>query len=608
MSSFGKTIGRTLLSNKGRFLANFIICLLSVAISSGLGMLTPFFTDAFAKNYSETTPDLTIKCKSESGFSNEDIDKIKSYSEVKEINPFMSYDSKNGDEYYRCYFLPFSKGSSKLGLPKLKEGEEELFNLAECYSIESSLNRKNLKIGDKISINELSSFGDVEVVGIVESDLYTSVAKERAWLEDESEEEYVSAILYFDLAKFPISLIASDVYVRLNINHDYFSSIYENEVAKIKKKILSDFGEDNISILTMEENTGFKLFSEYSQKVSKLSYIFPIFFVGVCGLINLITISRLMKDERKEIGCYFSLGVSRKKIIFKFCLFSVLSSGLGCLVGYLLGAPFLPYVVRKAYEDVFKLGPLHLTIFSLAGVLIAVGITFASLLITLYISYLYLKEEPADLLKDVSPKPGKKILLERITWLWNKISFSWKSSFRNIFRQKKNLILTLFSTCLSTGLLLLGFGLNDASIALKNDELFANVASSMGSISAVIILFAIAISITVIYSLANMNIEDRKREIATLKVLGYRDFECSMYCFRELVFICMTGAVLSLPFAAGFLAWLFTFLGFGTIGDVRWYSYLASILMVFVSVFIVNSLLYRHIKNIDMNGSLKSVD
>ncbi|HBM70959.1 MAG TPA: hypothetical protein DD377_06485 [Firmicutes bacterium] len=143
---------------------------------------------------------------------------------------------------------------------------------------------------------------------------------------------------------------------------------------------------------------------------------------------------------------------------------------------------------------------------------------------------------------------------------------------------------------------------------MKNDELFANVASSMGLISAVIVLFAIAIAITVVYSLANMNIEDRKRELATLKVLGYRDYECSFYCFRELIFVCMLGAVLSLPFSVLVLGWLFSFLGFGTIGDIQWYSYLASILLVFVSVTIVNLLLFPKIKLIDMNGSLKSID
>lgn len=608
MSSFGKTVVRTFFSNKGRFLANFIICFLSVGISSGLACLPKFFGDAYKDNFSSNTVDVTLKSKSNEGFSSNDIEKIKSYEQVKEINPFFSYDAKQGDEYYRLYFLSFNSKSSKLGLPSLIEGADSLFYMGECYSLENSLNRKEINIGDFVKIDDFPVFENgIEVTGIVKSDLYTSVSKERAFIEGD-EEEYVSAILYFDMDKIPTKFITSDIYVRLNIDHNYFSNSYKNDVNEFKNKLISDFGEDNLVVLTMEENAGYKLFETYNDKVRKLSYVFPFLFVGVCALINLITTSRLMKDERKEIGCYFSLGVRRRKIIFKFVLFSFLSVGLGCLVGYMLGTPLLPFVVKDAYKSIFNFGELKATFINVLGLAIGFGITLLSILITLYISSLYLKEEPSSLLKEVSPKPGKKILLERINWLWKKISFSWKSSFRNIFRQKKNLILTMLSILLSTGLLLLGFGLNDASIAMKNDELFANVASSMGLISAVIVLFAIAMAITVVYSLANMNIEDRKRELATLKVLGYRDYECSFYCFRELIFVCMLGAVLSLPFAVVALDLLFSFLGFGTIGDIQWYSYVASILLIFVSVTIVNLLLFPRIKSIDMNGSLKSLD
>ena len=608
MSSFAKTIIRTFFSNKGRFLANFIICFLSVGISSGLASLPSFFGNGYQNNFSTNTVDVTLKSKSSEGFSSSQIERIKNYQQVKEINPFFSYDTKQNDEYYRLYFLSFSNKSSKLGLPTLISGSDSLFYMGECYSLENSLNRKIINIGDFIKIDDFPVFEKgIEVTGIVKSDLYTSVAKERAFIEGEKE-EYVSAILYFDLDKIPTKFITSDIYIRLNIDHDYFSKAYKNDVAEFKNKLLSDFGEENITVLTMEENAGYKLFETYNDKVRKISYVFPFLFVGICALINLITVSRLMKDERKEIGCYFSLGISRRKIIFKFTLFSFLSVGLGCLAGYLIGTPILPFVVEDAYKSIFNFGAFKATLINALGMAIGFGITLLSILITIYISTLYLKEEPSNLLKEISPKPGKKILLEKINWLWNKISFSWKSSFRNIFRQKKNLVLTMLSIFLSTGLLLLGFGLNDASIAMKNDELFANVASSMGLISAVIVLFAIAIAITVVYSLANMNIEDRKRELATLKVLGYRDYECSFYCFRELIFVCMLGAVLSLPFSVLVLGWLFSFLGFGTIGDIQWYSYLASILLVFVSVTIVNLLLFPKIKLIDMNGSLKSID
>lgn len=157
-------------------------------------------------------------------------------------------------------------------------------------------------------------------------------------------------------------------------------------------------------------------------------------------------------------------------------------------------------------------------------------------------------------------------------------------------------------------IIMIGFALNDASAALEGDELFGDVASSMGQISSFIILFAIAMAITVIYSLANMNIEDRKREIATLKVLGYHDVECSLYTFREIMFIVVLASALGVGVGTGVVYWMFSFLGFGTIGDVEWYSYLASPILIIVSTIVVSLLLFPNIRRIDMNSSLKSVE
>ncbi|MCI7068940.1 MAG: FtsX-like permease family protein, partial [Mollicutes bacterium] len=160
----------------------------------------------------------------------------------------------------------------------------------------------------------------------------------------------------------------------------------------------------------------------------------------------------------------------------------------------------------------------------------------------------------------------------------------------------------------STVLLMLGFGLLDISHALKDDTLFGNVASSMGSISFVIILFALSMAIVVIYSLANMNIQDRQRELATLKVLGYHDKECSFYTFREIMIISIGSALLALPISALLMYLVFSWLDFGSVSDVQWYSYIFSFAIVILSTVLVNLLLYPKIKTVDMNDSLKTLD
>ena len=186
--------------------------------------------------------------------------------------------------------------------------------------------------------------------------------------------------------------------------------------------------------------------------------------------------------------------------------------------------------------------------------------------------------------------------------------FRYKSSFRNIFRQKKNLILTSLSIIGSTLLVLIGFALFDASFALKEDALFGNVASTMGIISMVIILFAVAMAIVVIYSLANMNIADRQRELATLKVLGYHDRECSFYTFREIMIISILAVIIGIPLSTLVVAFVLQYLDFGTINDVKWYSYLGTFGIIIVTTLLVNLLLYPKIKAVNMNDSLKVID
>ncbi len=615
MKAFTKTVFRTFFSNKGRFLANFLVVLLSLSITAGLGALPSAYKTSFLKNYEgKNVPDITMKFLKEvdlSGFSSFDrIDGIKS------AETFSSIDVKRNDAYSRVYWLDFLNGEN--AIPTLLEGNLPI-NENEILVEKGSLNRKEYHIGESVSLDVSPLVGgtgkkDYRISGIVESPLYASVAKERAFSEEEA---YLDSIFYFDTNALSISGSSlppiTDVSIILDIHHDYMSDSYKKEVNEWKDSIISTLEaitkeKDVVSLLTLEENTSYALFKNYNEKVSKIAAVFPLFFIIVCALINLLTVTRLIKDERSEIGCYRSLGIGKGRILGKYFFFSLLSVGLGAITGYFIGTPFIPKVVFPAYNAVFSMKPYSASMMNVAGLLIAVITVFVALSITVLATLLYLKETPASLLKEKSPKAGKKIFLEKIPFLWNHTPFSYKNSFRNIFRHKKNSSLTSLSVLGSTILVLIGFALLDVSQALQNDELYANVASSMGVISFVIIVFAILMAITVIYSLANMNIQDRQRELATLKVLGYHNKECSAYTFREIMIISIFSSLLGLPVGALLIAWVFSYLGFGTISDVNWYSYFLSFFIVMAATILVNRLLFPKIKAIDMNSSLKSIE
>lgn len=626
MKSFSKTIFRMFKSNKGRFIANFLIVLLSIALSSGLACLPTMYTDSYLQNYEEkNTPDIILKSKSNVGFTIDDINKVKENEDIS-TTLLTTLDIEQDSNIYRLYFVDFTSDISKLDLVNGSlPSEDYSFNVdyqtgdisitATAVSEIGSKNRNSFNIGDTLNIvieNMMTMTFDITITGNVNSSLYNSVQKENATLVDENneliEDKYVNAIIYLNQSVVDRILPKTDMYIVYKNKANYFSKKYQEEMDTHKEELLNEFGEDKVSALTLEENISYALYKNYNDKVQAIAYIFPFFFILVCALVNLITITKLIKDERNMIATYTSLGISKHKIVLKYFLFTLFSTLLGAIIGLGIGIPVLPTVIESAYAAVFEMGTLNYLAMSWYGFMCAGLLVLVALGVTLGSALSYLKETPASLMKQKSPKPGKKILLQRIKFIWNNLSFKYKSSFRNIFRQKKNLILTSLSIIGSTLLVLIGFSLMDVSNSLVNDDLFSNVASSMGSISFVIIAFAISMAVVVIYSLANMNIGDRERELATLKVLGYKDVECSFYTFREILIISIFAVIVGLPISAGIIAFVFDYLEFGSIADVRWISYLYTVIIVLGTTMIVNLLLYSKIKKIDMNNSLKILE
>ena len=609
--AFGKTVIRTYLRNKGRFLANFLTVLVSVFITAGLASLPITFTEAFSQHYIQgNAPDLIVKSKAYTGFDNEQLDQIAHYEGVQEVESFFTFDAMEDDgTYNRFVIIDFE--TNKIAKPTLLEGALPTTR-GQIAMVKPNKNRKNYRLGEQLEFKALKAFvgPSATISAIIDSPLYQCVAKERAELEDIENKQYVQAIFYLDRDTIPSYMrdMRSDVYVRFASNHEYFSDTYYREMENAKTKVETLLGADEVAVLTLEETTSYGLYKNYNQKVSLIGYIFPAFFLVLCALINHITVTRLIKDERSSLAVYSSVGVDKKSIVAKYSIFIGASVFLGGIVGYLVGAPLLPKIIEPAYNAVFAMDSARISMLAPLGIATVVALTVIALIIAVYSSLMYLREEPSDLMRDKAPKPGKKILLERIRFLWNPLPFSFKSSFRNIFRQKKNLLLTSLAIGGSTLLVFLGFALLNVSDAMKEDELFSEVGSSMGLISTVIVLLAVGMALPVLYSLINMNIEDRRREIATLKVLGYHDLECSMYTFREIVIITILSLLIAVPLSALIADGVLRFLSFGSLQDVLWWTYVSAAGVVLVTTFGVNFMLYPKIRSIDMNASLKSVE
>lgn len=169
--------------------------------------------------------------------------------------------------------------------------------------------------------------------------------------------------------------------------------------------------------------------------------------------------------------------------------------------------------------------------------------------------------------------------------------------------------MVIISVLGSSALVMAGLGIYDVSGAVLDiDGIKVNLTSTLQPIALIVIFFAMALSVLVLFNLTNMNIGERQKEIATLKVLGYKTLEVDSYVFREIFAMSLMGIILGIPTGLGLLYFIFKYLDFGSIADIKWSSYLLAFVISLSFIGIVDLLLSRKIHKIDMNDSLKSVE
>lgn len=243
----------------------------------------------------------------------------------------------------------------------------------------------------------------------------------------------------------------------------------EVQLAEAKKKL--DEAQDQINklktpewlVMDRSKVQGAESFKTDAERVDSIAQLFPLIFFLVAALVALTTMTRMIEEERLNIGTYKALGYSRSKISQKFLIYALFASATGAIFGIVLLSEILPAVIMDAYGAMYRmphelLSPIDVPIAAIAfGA--GVGITVA---VTLGVAWASLRENPASLMRPKTTKSGSKILFERITFLWNRLSFSGKVTVRNLFRYKKRSAMTIIGIAGCTGLLLTGFGLNDA--------------------------------------------------------------------------------------------------------------------------------------------------
>ena len=208
-------------------------------------------------------------------------------------------------------------------------------------------------------------------------------------------------------------------------------------------------------------------YGENADRMRAIGEVFPELFFLVAALISLTTMTRMVEEERTQIGTLKALGYGKGAIAGKYLMYAFLATMGGSIFGVLIGEKLFPFVIICSYQIMYTHLPHIVTPYQWDYALMATGAALAcTLLATFYACYKELTAQPAELMRPPSPKEGKRILLERVTLIWKHLNFTWKSSIRNLFRYKKRFFMTIAGIGGCMALMVVGFGIRDSIMCI----------------------------------------------------------------------------------------------------------------------------------------------
>lgn len=239
------------------------------------------------------------------------------------------------------------------------------------------------------------------------------------------------------------------------------------EIDKEKEK-LNDLDDSKYYFFDREDNPGYSTYKGSIDSLDKIASVFPVFFFLVAALICLTTMTRMVEENRVEIGTLKALGYRDLEIARKFIVYAALASIVGSVLGIVIGSSALPYIIKQAYSSSFTLPDVNIYFYPsyiIQSLVASIVCTVGAALIVLKGELL---ENPSNLMRTKAPKIGKKILLERITPLWERLNFNQKVTFRNLFRYKQRMLMTILGISGCMAMLVAGLALEKSTSSVMD--------------------------------------------------------------------------------------------------------------------------------------------
>lgn len=233
---------------------------------------------------------------------------------------------------------------------------------------------------------------------------------------------------------------------------------------------IEEMDTPNYIVNDRTSNPGFTEYTSLADRIDAIANVFPVFFFFIAILITFTTMTRMVEENRKEIGTLKALGYRKLEIASKYILYAVLAAAIGTTLGVIIGVKALPRVVFNLLGEQYIFTDYTTAFFAFPITLAVIAALIATLGSSMLVLTKNLQEKATALLLPKAPKAGKRVILERITPIWNRMNFNQKVTYRNLFRYKARMILTILGIAGCTGLMMAGFGLQDSIGAIASKQ------------------------------------------------------------------------------------------------------------------------------------------
>ena len=396
---------------------------------------------------------------------------------------------EDGKDTLRAYSIPEKVNTLALRSGRMPEAPDECVLDADKFG--DNYIGETILIDNAYNNDTLEEFKykEYKVVGLVDSPLYLSGERGTTSIGNGR----VTAVIFIPEEGFNFEYY-KEAYVSLQKDMHIYTEKYKNFVEEHRSavtdaltKVMDDRYEEMLDslflrpimknsipeaelyVLDRNMNTGYAGYSSDTSIVRDIAKIFPVFFFLIAALVCSTTMTRMIDDERGQIGTFRAMGYNSSSILFKYMLYSGSAGLLGCVSGFFIGCRVFPFVIARAYRMLYNYG--ESTIFYFSPGLLVVCI-IVSLVCTMGTTFFACRNElrgmPAELIRPKAPAAGKRILLERIKPLWKHMKFLHKVTARNIFRFKKRMLMMIMGIAGCSALVLTGFGIKDSVSNIAN--------------------------------------------------------------------------------------------------------------------------------------------